>query len=468
MKKRLLSILLTACLALSLCTGLSGTLQVQAADESPIHINDLVQVQVGDSLTDLNVYRNGVYEAMVPVEADTYYTAMVFINGVETDMTTTFTADADGEVCLRVKDNALTKVEIQSCALVGSFTGLNFVDEAGEPFFIENWTPGDPNAELTYLGGGLYGRTFRFQALEEDITIAGTGYKVAFNDRWDYSIGDGSGNIALTIPAGSSSLTVLVDEINQVVYDSVRSGSFSVAQDSGDIALPALATTVSLIGTVRNGNDWSVDAKGYEFDLISDTLYRYEKTLEAGTYERTYNYKCVFDYKSCYAQDRSFTLTEKTHVVFLYDTVTDRLYDTVNDYSEVAKLIGMQAPPAQTKISAKYLDENGEEQTAFCDAAITADNIGSYGTLNAGWYVVQGTDPITINSRVTVTGDVHLILTDDCTLTVNGGIQLPDNSNDTSSTSPNALTIYAQSTGNNMGTLTVNGSDNTSGNAHVR
>ena len=453
MKKRLLSILLTACLALSLCTGLSGTLQVQAAGESSIHINDLVQVQVGESLTDLKVYRNGVYEAMVHVEAGDH-TATVFINGAETDMTTTFKADEAGKVCLRVKDNALTQVAIQSCALVGYFDGLDFVNEAGKPFDIANWKPDDPNAELTYLGGGLYGRTFLFQPLTEDLTIAGTDYKVAFNDGWDYSIGDGSGNIVLTIPKDSSSLTILVDEINQVVYNSVRSGSFSVAQDSGDIALPALATTVSLIGTVRysGGKDWVVGAEGYEFDLISDTLYRYEKTFEKGSYE----YKCVFDYEFWYAAENGrLDLEEKTHVVFLYDTVTGSLYDTVNDYNAVAELIGMQAPPAQTKISAKYLDENGEEQTAFCDAAITADNrLTTWGEAGkTTWYVVQG--DVSISQGVTFSGDVHLILADGCDLTVSGGIMGNSGAN---------LTIYGQANG--TGTLTATGSNNTSGSSY--
>ena len=53
---------------------------------------------------------------------------------------------------------------------------------------------------------------------------------------------------------------------------------------------------------------------------------------------------------------------------------------------------------------------------------------------NNGWYVAQG--DITINQRVTVIGDVHLILTDGCTLTVNGGIQVKKG---------NSLTIYGQS-----------------------
>ena len=77
---------------------------------------------------------------------------------------------------------------------------------------------------------------------------------------------------------------------------------------------------------------------------------------------------------------------------------------------------------------------------------ITSDTI----QWDNGWYVAQG--EVTIGTddnpqRVTVTGDVHLILTDGCTLTVNGGIQLE---------AGNSLTIYGQSDGaDTMGKLTA-------------
>ena len=77
---------------------------------------------------------------------------------------------------------------------------------------------------------------------------------------------------------------------------------------------------------------------------------------------------------------------------------------------------------------------------------ITSDTI----QWDNGWYVAQG--EVTIGTdddpqRVTVTGDVHLILTDGCTLTVNGGIRLE---------AGNSLTIYGQSDGaDTMGKLTA-------------
>lgn len=62
--------------------------------------------------------------------------------------------------------------------------------------------------------------------------------------------------------------------------------------------------------------------------------------------------------------------------------------------------------------SVRYLDEHGAEQTAACQAALTASNIGSYTTLPAGWYVVKG--EVAAGSRVTISGEVHLILADGC------------------------------------------------------
>ena len=95
-----------------------------------------------------------------------------------------------------------------------------------------------------------------------------------------------------------------------------------------------------------------------------------------------------------------------------------------------------------------YLDENGQQKSCSNATEVTSSDQEWNGT-NGGWYVAQG--DITIGSedtpqRVAVSGEVHLILADGCTLTVNGGIEVGDG---------NSLTIYAQSTGSSMGTLIV-------------
>lgn len=87
-----------------------------------------------------------------------------------------------------------------------------------------------------------------------------------------------------------------------------------------------------------------------------------------------------------------------------------------------------------------YLDEDGAPQSAPNATLVTESDTA----WDDGWYVAQ--DSITIHSRVTVTGDVHLILADGYELTANEGIQVAKN---------NSLTIYAQSKDDTMGMLTA-------------
>lgn len=101
-------------------------------------------------------------------------------------------------------------------------------------------------------------------------------------------------------------------------------------------------------------------------------------------------------------------------------------------------------------------DENGVQITEprSCDqySLVTENNTEwNASDENNGWYVVSG--EVTIGEkeapqRVTVSGDVHLILANDAKLTVNGGISV---------NAGNSLTVYAQPAENDKttGSLTV-------------
>ena len=93
-----------------------------------------------------------------------------------------------------------------------------------------------------------------------------------------------------------------------------------------------------------------------------------------------------------------------------------------------------------------YLDETGTQQTLIEDYTdINDENAPTEWT--TGWYVADG--DVTIDSRVTVNGDVKLILKNGTNLTVNGGIGVSDG---------NSFTVYAQSTAEDaMGALIANG-----------
>ena len=97
---------------------------------------------------------------------------------------------------------------------------------------------------------------------------------------------------------------------------------------------------------------------------------------------------------------------------------------------------------AANSVDVPYLDANGSQQS--CSSYTVVETTTT--AWNEGWYVAEGN--VTISGAVTLEGDVHIILTDGCSLTVNGGI---------SSKVGGALTIYAQSTADEMGKLTAIG-----------
>lgn len=117
-------------------------------------------------------------------------------------------------------------------------------------------------------------------------------------------------------------------------------------------------------------------------------------------------------------------------------------------------ITGVPAPQNNAGTGIPYLDENGQQ--ASCD---TYTEIGSgmltWGTAGQStWYVASSTQ--TLSGRVTVNGDVHLILVNNANLTVSGGIRVASGS---------SLTIYAQSAGDTMGALIANASS--AGNAGI-
>ena len=95
-----------------------------------------------------------------------------------------------------------------------------------------------------------------------------------------------------------------------------------------------------------------------------------------------------------------------------------------------------------------YIDANGEEKT--CPSAILVENSDKQVEWTAGWYVSFRAN-CNIKSGVVCQGDVHLILEDDCSLTVTGdqsaGIQV--------SGEGNSLTIYGHK--NQTGRLMATG-----------
>lgn len=346
------------------------------SQETALRADASVVVSIdGTAATQLQLYRNGVYEAKVNVTVGEH-SLQVYGNGAILGEETKITVpEGTTEVYVRYENgkvyNSITNPsEFHTASICGNFYGLQFVGDDQARYDIGLWNPADTNATIGYLGGGLYVRTFRFQELTEDVTLKDGGYKIAFDGGWNYSFGNGGDNISLTIPKGSDSLTILVDERNQVVYDSVRSGLVSVAQNNGTKEFLPIGLDVSIIGDVRvAGNDnWDVKKEGYSFTQISDTLFIYQKVLAKGSY----NYKVCFEHELWYEKggNRSFTITEDdTTVVFVYDAATQELYDTVSEYNSVAVKLGLAEAAAKSQVI-----DNSNGTTRFITTSAESEN----------------------------------------------------------------------------------------------
>ena len=122
------------------------------------------------------------------------------------------------------------------------------------------------------------------------------------------------------------------------------------------------------------------------------------------------------------------------------------LFEEAEALEVLVELGGVQIYES-TGVSYLSCDSDGRNwTTATCDSATEVKSTDTeWGeSEEEKWYVVSGT--VIIDSRVEVKGTVHLILEDNCNLTIHGGIGV---------TEDNRFTIYAQSDGTQMGCLTI-------------
>lgn len=407
---------LTMALSLSSITVMPQTASTaDAADAADAGITtmltDSVQVKIGDETKTMKLYNKGVYECEASLKAgDT--DAKLLINGKEMGEDNVSLAQ-DGDVIFRLAGGKFIDSKddefVKTAALVGNFAGIEFTNDsdrkdvtltAGKEeekrYDIAAWNPANSNAELDYVGGGIFSRTFTFKKLAEDVTIADGGYKVAANDGWDVSWGEGSGNIELTIPAGTSSMTVWADTANGIVYDSIRAKDYSIASGGDKITLtPFTDDTVSLIGTVRQkeDDDWNQAAEGYEFTQISDKYYIYQQKFKAGGYE----YKTVYNHEkwSDFSNIKLSVKNDDTNVIFLYDAEADKLYDSLNNATDMGGLLEMSTEAAKQEVIS-----NKNDTIKFVCVPEKADKVSlTYGIYDKDTKTVGKTTTVSLTGR---------------------------------------------------------------------
>lgn len=212
----------------------------------------------------------------------------------------------------------------------------------------------------------------------------------------------------------------------------------------------------------------------YEIGADTENLLDCQHThdSECGYVQANPGQSCGYECRICPIEDLIAALPDKVtednaedvrgqldEILALFSVLTEdeqEQIDLSRCYELQGALDGANDPdPVEGEVSADYQEASWNNSGVIYTTKTAANCTpvtDSTTEWNAGWYAVSGN--VTISEPITVNGEVHLILTNGCTLTAEKGIVV---------TSTNSLTIYAQS--ENGGTLNATGMTDDSGNA---
>lgn len=229
-------------------------------------------------------------------------------------------------------------------------------------------------------------------------------------------------------------------ETDGIVYGTPTLSQEFTLESTRNLLIPE---NTSLQGTAKLINEGHIYVQGTLAEPVSGNVY-YPLTIVDGTAEGS----DVSTYKNQLYGRADGTITLKgTNVsagqaIGSWTCSDDTVTVTNNTFTMPTKALTF-TPKYVTPVT--YWDPvNQKNETAGCDVVLTKNNSAKYKTLKDGWYAIEGNIAARKTWRITIMGDVNLILKDDCTFSVVKGISVNQG---------NTLTIWGQQEGN--GALTV-------------
>ena len=229
-------------------------------------------------------------------------------------------------------------------------------------------------------------------------------------------------------------------ETDGIVYGTPTLSQEFTLESTRNLLIPE---NTSLQGTEKLINEGHIYVQGTLTEPVSGNVY-YPLTIVDGTAEGS----DVSTYKNqLYGRaDGMITLSGTNipagQVIGSWTCSDDTVTVTNSTFTMPAKALTF-TPNYLTAVT--YWDPVSQKnETAVCNVILTKNNSAKYKTLKDGWYAIEGNIAARKMWRITIMGDVNLILKDDCTFNVVRGIRVNQG---------NTLTIWGQQEGN--GALTV-------------
>lgn len=332
--KKIIGLTLSMIMAVGMLCPIKNVMaeEPSAGTTASVALGDLLQIAVNNGDRNLmSLYNNGLYEGKVTLNPGTN-TYQIFLNGQvwKEGMLETDTAE---EIYVRYQafqDKVTTQKDgADQFKYPATWTG-NFSevkkDNGDKYLWFNDWAPDDTNANLDYIGGGCYKKTFTYDAIESEQSMT---YKIAFGGDWSHGSVPGS-NKTLTFPQGSTEITLWANTITEDTYDSITDGNVTVklAGDS-DYTKP--------IGTL----DMKIKIDTSEFSMVQTGKNSYMATVlvESGIH----TYQNLIDGQDG-ALNGTLDLSEAKAVTFLYDSDNNTMLNSVTNAADLANAIGWVTP----------------------------------------------------------------------------------------------------------------------------
>ena len=279
----------------------------------------------------MSLYNNGLYEGKVTLNsgANTY---QIFSNGQLIKEGTIQAASAE-DIYVRYQafqDKVTTQYDGADqfkypATWVGNFSEVKKTD--GSKYLgFNDWAPDDGTANLDYVGGGCFQKTFTYDALDSEKSMT---YKIAFGGDWSHGAVPGSDK-TLTFPQGSTEITLWANTITEETFDSITDGTVT-AKLSGD------TDYTKPIGTMA----MTIKVDGQEFSMVQTGRNSFMATVIAGA--GSHSYQNLIDHQEG-TLNGSFSLTEEKAVTFLYDSENNTMLNSVTDTDALASAIDWALP----------------------------------------------------------------------------------------------------------------------------
>ena len=317
-----------------------NTVKAEDTEEDVINVNTICTVVgnfmsingLGEDWSTSNVngklkeYKNGLYESTYTLKAGSYEYKVAVDENKDKEYgkngnNISLNLDKETKVTFRFdlnKKEVYDSINNPSCFKSKAILVGGIADCLGG----QTWVPGDDNFKLDYIGGGMYLKNFKV------LKPGKVEYKVAYNGAWDN--GEIELNSSVEIPEKTENVAFFSDYFGNVASDSINT--------------PSLKDTLSIIGTVRGGkDDWDTSKTDYDMYRIDKDTLMYTCKIAAGSYD----YKVVKNHnwdEGSYPEvgNKTLKLEKETNVVFIVDTISGKLYDSINDKAKVAESLGLK------------------------------------------------------------------------------------------------------------------------------